>query len=143
MGRDDGSNDERTEPHGTQISAGAASSAPDSMQPHLDRSAFDELAAELGREDTLRTFTVFFGEADARVTRLRELSCDQDSDEIKRQAHALKGSAANFGFRRVADLARTLEEDARLMAPERYEAVLRALETSYAAARLHFSALAA
>ncbi len=35
-----------------------------------------------------------------------------------------------------------LEEDARTVAPQRYEALLQALEESYAAARLHFSKLA-
>jgi hypothetical protein len=70
-------------------------------------------------------------------------SRELDGDEIKRQAHALKGSAANFGFRRVSDLARILEEDARTVAPARYEGLLEALEDSYAAARRHFSKLAA
>jgi HPt (histidine-containing phosphotransfer) domain-containing protein len=141
MGHDHGTNDHGSEPHRSQVLA-APDSDGDSLEQHLDRSAFDELIAELGREDTLQTFAVFFGEADTRVTRLRELLRDLNGDEIKRQAHALKGSAANFGFRRVSDLAKILEEDARAVAPERYAALLQALERSYATARLHFSKLA-
>jgi HPt (histidine-containing phosphotransfer) domain-containing protein len=141
MSHDHGPDDHPVEPGHSQVFAPDSDS--DSLERHLDRSAFDELVAELGREDTLQTFATFFGEADTRVTRLQELARELDGDEIKRQAHALKGSAANFGFRRVSDLARILGEDARTVAPARYEGLLEALEDSYAAARRHFSKLAA
>jgi HPt (histidine-containing phosphotransfer) domain-containing protein len=108
--------------------------APDCSAPDLDRSAFDILGEELGRADTLQTFSVFFKEAESRLKRLRELSCDKDGDSIKHEAHALKGSAGNFGFLKVSDLARALEQNAHSIVSADYQAVLRDLETSYAAA---------
>jgi HPt (histidine-containing phosphotransfer) domain-containing protein len=134
--------DETTWPHGMAMSV-SPRIAPDGSEMDLDRSAFDNLVTEIGREDTLQTFSVFFNEADNRLRRLRELSCDKHSDAIEREAHALKGSAGNFGLRQVAELASMLERDARSITPGHYEAALRGLETSYAAACEHFAALAA
>ena len=121
------------EPNATPSSVSPGIS-PDCPVPDLDRSAFDILAEELGRADTLQTFSVFFREAESRLKRLRELSGDRDSDSIKHEAHALKGSAGNFGFLKVSDLARALERNARSIASSDYQTVLRDLETSYAAA---------
>jgi HPt (histidine-containing phosphotransfer) domain-containing protein len=109
----------------------------------LDRSAFDDLVAEIGREDTLETFAIFFKEADNRVKRLRELSCEEDRKALEHEAHGLKGSAANFGLRQVSELAEKLERDARVIAAVDYEATMRSLEMSYIAAREHFATLAA
>jgi HPt (histidine-containing phosphotransfer) domain-containing protein len=122
------------------VSPGSAS---DCSAPDLDRSAFDILADELGRADTLQTFSVFFIEAESRLKRLRELCGDRDADSIKHEAHALKGSAGNFGFLKVSDLARALEQNARSITSSDYQAVLRDLEMSYAAACECFSKLIA
>jgi len=117
--------------------------AADCPAPDFDRSAFDILADELGRADTLQTFSVFFTEAENRLKRLRELSGDKDADTIKHEAHALKGSAGNFGLMKVSDLARALEQNACSIASSDYQVVLCDLETSYAAACACFSRLIA
>ena len=109
----------------------------------LDRSAFDNLAAEIGREDTLQTFSIFFDDASDRLLRLRGLCCDSERKAIAAEAHGLKGSAANFGFARVSELASKLEQGAPTIKPGDYDALLRNLETSYAAARESFAALTA
>jgi HPt (histidine-containing phosphotransfer) domain-containing protein len=124
----------------SSVSPGAAADCP---APDFDRSAFDILAEELGRADTLQTFSVFFNEAENRLKRLRELSGDKDGDSIKHEAHALKGSAGNFGFMKVSDLARALEQNARSITSSDYRAVLCDLETSYAAACACFNKLIA
>jgi HPt (histidine-containing phosphotransfer) domain-containing protein len=115
--------------------------APDGSEVSVDIAAFNELAEEIGRDDTLQTFSIFFDEADRRLKRLRELSCDADRPAIGREAHGLKGTAANFGLRRVAALAAVLEKDAQTITPDNYEATLRNIETSYAAARARFAEL--
>lgn len=107
----------------------------------LDNATFETLVAELGLEDTVQMFSVFFDEADKRLLRLRELSYD-NREAIAREAHGLKGSAGNFGLQRVSELAASLEQDARTVTPARYEAALQSLEISYAAARERFVSLA-
>ena len=104
----------------------------------LDRSAFDNPVAEIGREDSLQTFALFFEETEARFCRLRALSCEKQRQAVEREAHGLKGSGGNFGFRRLSQLAGRLERDARTITAADYEAALGAMETSYAAARHRF-----
>jgi HPt (histidine-containing phosphotransfer) domain-containing protein len=113
--------------------------ATDGSEADIDRAAFDNLVAEIGREDTLETFSIFFTEADSRLERLRKLSCDNDRDAIAREAHGLKGSAGNFGLLNVADLAAKLEQDARSITVGQYEAAVLGLETRYATARGRFA----
>jgi HPt (histidine-containing phosphotransfer) domain-containing protein len=117
--------------------------APDGSEVEFDTSAFENLLAELGREDTLDTFAIFFNEASSRLKRLRQLSCEAQRRNIALEAHGLKGSAANFGLRQVADLAAALERNARTITAEDYAAALQRLETSYAAARELFAELTA
>jgi HPt (histidine-containing phosphotransfer) domain-containing protein len=118
--------------------SGAPQVAPNGPEMDLDRSAFDNLVAEIGREDALQTFSIFFAEAENRLKRLRKLSCEEARDGVAQEAHGLKGSAANFGLRQVSELAATLERDAPTVTAAKYEVVLRTLETSYVAARKHF-----
>src|SRR5271156_2730235 len=95
--------DETAEPHGMSASA-SPQMARDDSEMGVDISAFDNLVSELGREDTLQTFSIFFDEADNRLKRLRELSCEEERNAVQQQAHGLKGSAANFGLRQVSEL---------------------------------------
>jgi HPt (histidine-containing phosphotransfer) domain-containing protein len=119
----------------------SAANAPDGSEVSVDISAFNELAEEIGRDDTLQTFSIFFDEADSRLKRLRELSCEADRPAIVREAHGLKGTAANFGLRRVSALAAVLEKDAHTITSDSYDATVRNLETSYATARARFAEL--
>lgn len=114
---------------------------PEDSEPDLDTSAFDNLAEEIGREGTLETFSIFFKETTDRLKRMQTLSCETDRNAIRQDAHGLKGTAANFGFRQVSALAAKLEKDAPTIASGDYEATLRSLETSYAAACEYFAKL--
>jgi HPt (histidine-containing phosphotransfer) domain-containing protein len=134
--------DETAERHDVAASASPRMSRDDS-EMGVDISAFDNLVAELGREDTLQTFSIFFDEADNRLKRLRELSCEEERNAVQQQAHGLKGSAANFGLRQVSELAAALEQDARTITAGGYDIAVRSLETSYAAARERFAKLTA
>ena len=117
--------------------------APDGSEVEFDISAFENLVAELGRDDTLDTFAIFFNEASNRLKRLRELPCEQERTKLAQEAHGLKGSAANFGLRQVSELAAALERDARTITAEHYAAALQRLEASYAIACELFAKLTA
>jgi HPt (histidine-containing phosphotransfer) domain-containing protein len=132
--------DETTELGGVPISA-SLQLVPDDPEPDLDISAFDNLAEEIGREGTLQTFSLFFEETTDRLKRMRTLSCEADRNAIRQDAHGLKGTAANFGFRQVSKLAAKLEKDAATIALSGYAATLQSLEISYAATCKHFARL--
>jgi len=132
--------DETTELRGMPISA-SPQLVPEETAPDLDISAFDNLVEEIGREGTLQTFSLFFEETTDRLKRMRALSCEVDRNSIRQDAHGLKGTAANFGFRQVSELAAKLEKDAATIAPAEYTTALQSLEASYAAASEHFAKL--
>ena len=127
-----------TQPHDTPPPA-----SPHDCEIDVDRSAFDNLAEEIGIEGAQQSFAIFISETDDRFKRFRQLSCDNDRTEIKNEAHGLKGTAGNFGLRKVSDLAKQLEQDAGKITAGDFEIVLRNLETSYAAARERFAHLVA
>lgn len=110
-------------------------------EPDVDIAAFENLVEEIGRDDTLQTFSIFFEETTTRLKRMRTLSCEADRNAIRQDAHGLKGTAANFGLPQVSALAAKLEKDAPTVTSGDYAAALQGLETSYAAACEHFAKL--
>lgn len=109
----------------------------------FDISVFENLVAEIGREDSLQTFSIFFSEADSRLKRLRALSCEAERKTVEQEAHGLKGSAANFGLAHVAELAATLEKAAHKITARDYGAAVLLLEKRYAVAKDCFARLTA
>ena len=66
-----------------------------------------------GEENLLdKLATTFATEADVRLGELRDAALLGDARQVERSAHALKGSAANLGMTRVAQLASSLEHNA-------------------------------
>jgi len=109
----------------------------------VDASVFEDLAAEIGRDAAQQTFVIFIAETEIRLRRLRQLSCHDERAAIRQEAHALKGAAGNFGLPRVADLAKTLEQEATAITPHDYAVVIDGLEARYDAARQRLAELVA
>jgi len=76
---------------------------------------FDELLAlmEGDRDLLLELIDVFFEDAPQRIEALRRALADRDADALYKAAHALKGSAGNFGAPTVVGRANRLEALAR------------------------------
>jgi CheY-like chemotaxis protein/HPt (histidine-containing phosphotransfer) domain-containing protein len=109
--------------------------APVGATAMVDRTAFDNLAAEIGDEGASETFHMFLAETDSRLKLLRRLSCETDRDTIEREAHSLKGSAGTFGLREVSRLAENLERKLENIAASDYCAALDRLEAAFADSR--------
>jgi HPt (histidine-containing phosphotransfer) domain-containing protein len=99
----------------------------------------DSLVAEIGFEGVQQTLSTFIAEADRRLKRFRQLACDPDRYVIELEAHALKGSAGNFGLRHLSETARALEHSAREITANNYAAALDCLEQSYTTARTYIT----
>lgn len=106
----------------------------------VDRSAFEELANEIGERDASETLNVFVNETETRLKMLRRLSYQQDRSTIEREAHSLKSSAGTFGLHEVAEFARRLERDAGSISASDYSAILDRLEAAFVSARAQLSA---
>ncbi|MEO1324074.1 MAG: PAS domain S-box protein [Pseudomonadota bacterium] len=94
----------------------------------LDKEAIDEVwegdletYAEIGR--------IFLDELEWRIPGLKT---SQDS-ELEHHAHSLKGAASNIGATELSRLAAELEEMARLGKAERFEPLMKSIETEVGA----------
>jgi HPt (histidine-containing phosphotransfer) domain-containing protein len=92
---------------------GAVDSSIDRSIPSLDHEVLDGLREmqEVGEPDLLAELVeIFVEDASARLRALREALERSDAESLKQTAHALKGSAANLGARRMAHIAARIEK---------------------------------
>jgi signal transduction histidine kinase/CheY-like chemotaxis protein len=93
----------------------------DRQLPALDRKLLDQMAEDLGPQYLAQALEVFFKDLEQRRQALRDLG--DHADQLRKAAHAIKGSAASFGFVRVAHAAQALEQAARLGEHQHFEAL--------------------
>lgn len=77
----------------------------------LDRAIYDKLGASMRAERLQQLYTLFLTDTDQRVTRMRKLASNRDDALIRKEAHAIKGSAGMVGAIELQTLAAQLEED--------------------------------
>jgi HPt (histidine-containing phosphotransfer) domain-containing protein len=77
-------------------------------------SVYEILRSELGDEDALEVLNTFLADT---AGKFRTLAANVDNrDEMIREAHSIKSSAATFGFMELSKLARELEAGASNLA---------------------------
>jgi HPt (histidine-containing phosphotransfer) domain-containing protein len=82
----------------------------------------EQLCADLGPDNMRAALELFFSDLAKRAAALR--LCDRSATTLRKEAHALKGSAATFGFRHVAAAAARLELAARAGDVEQFDPLL-------------------
>jgi HPt (histidine-containing phosphotransfer) domain-containing protein len=80
---------------------------------HLDQAATQELRNIMGSDFGLLVQT-FVRDSAQRIEAIRSGIKTGDADMLRRAAHSFKGSAANMGAPRLADICRSLEELGRI-----------------------------
>ena len=100
----------------------------------LDREAFLELTREVGEQAASEIHVVFTSETEARLKRLQEYPIELERIRIGREAHSLKSSAGTFGYRELASLASSLEQQAVRLTEVEYRHLLDRMETAYSQA---------
>ena len=114
-------------------------SASSSMQdvPALDRKFLHQMAEDLGPQHLTQALHVFLRDLQQRAQALGQEG--EDADRLRKAAHAIKGSAASFGFARLARVAEDLEVAARLGEVSRFAELKDALLQEAALAPEHLS----
>lgn len=74
------------------------------IAPILDKAVLGELAADIGDDGAAEAVRVFLQDASVRAQRWR-----QGDAALRREAHALAGSARAVGLARLGDAARELQ----------------------------------
>jgi Response regulators consisting of a CheY-like receiver domain and a winged-helix DNA-binding domain len=88
--------------------------APSETRQHsisLDMAIYDKLSASMRAERLQQLYTLFLTDTDQRVTHMRKLASNRDDALIRKEAHAIKGSAGMVGAIELQTLAAQLEED--------------------------------
>ena len=88
-----------------------------------DEEDFDEDMAELFQE--------FIEDGLARFSTIKELDLASQSEAIAKEAHKLKGSAANFGFSEVALHLANIENNIATISPDEYAGSLAKAESAF------------
>ena len=78
----------------------------------LSTAVLQQLARDTSGEALPMMITVFQGEVRKRVSLIKSVADDGNSNELREQAHALKSCAGTFGGLRLQELARLLEDAA-------------------------------
>ncbi|HEX4892477.1 MAG TPA: Hpt domain-containing protein, partial [Hyphomicrobiaceae bacterium] len=97
----------------------------------LDRQIYSTLEKEVGAEEIPAIVSLFLEEAQDRLMRLHMLSPETAREEVGREAHSLKGSAATLGLMRLAAQADFLEKAVKSGTVEDYPASLARLEAAF------------
>lgn len=98
-----------------EVCDGSAGHAPsDTGDPPIDLAAIDSLSSVLGRDRFERLLAAFLDELPKRIGNIEVAIEADDLLACAREAHALAGTAGNFGAQFVTVTARALEEACRL-----------------------------
>jgi CheY-like chemotaxis protein len=98
----------------------------------FDEAIYAELADALGHNEMPSVLDLFLSDTEQRFTVMRVAAKTGDHDCVKREAHSMKSSAANFGFLRLSALAKALERDALGLGWPTLSARLDALARAFA-----------
>ena len=101
----------------------------------LDEKVLGRLRTMLGDrgEEVIRNLsTLFEQDSHARIRALQQAISENRADEVRKIAHALKGSCANVGAHRLAGLCEILEEKGKTNALQDTATLLEHLETELA-----------
>ena len=107
---------------------------------HLDQAATQELRNIMGNEFALLVQT-FIRDSAQRIEAIRAGVTGSDADGMRRAAHSFKGSAANMGAPRLAELCRVLEELGRNGETNGAYALIDELVIEYGAVERELTAL--
>ena len=97
--------------------------------PVFDRSIFRNLVDELGADDVAELLNVFLADTSDKIDGL--VANDGNRARTKREAHAIKSSAATFGFAELSGLARELESGSDAMSDAQLGQSVAALRQSF------------
>lgn len=93
--------------------------------PALDRHVLEQLREDLGAEHIGRALDIFLKDVAKRVEAIRHAG--GDAQILRKEAHALKGSAASFGFMRLAHACAELEISARNHETDQLDALVESV----------------
>lgn len=125
----------------SQVALVKPAAAMPSDAPVLDRTELEALAAEIGYPALQESLAVFVEETATHIAKLGAYLLPRDAEAVARAAHALKGTTATFGLRRLSLLAARIEREAKQLDEPAYRRAIAEIEQRFAAARAELAGL--
>jgi HPt (histidine-containing phosphotransfer) domain-containing protein len=94
-----------------------------------------------GSDLIVELIDLYLGDAVQRVNQIREASVETEWVSLKQAAHNLKGSSANLGVRKVAEICEKLEQVDGHDSPQTVAALVQLLEYESAMASASLAAV--
>jgi signal transduction histidine kinase/DNA-binding response OmpR family regulator len=104
----------------------------------LDPAAFSSLAEEIDLDAAIETFNAFVADTHQRLQSFAALTLEASRKHVQIEAHSLKGTAATFGFQKLSEMARRLEQDAPVISEQDFRSLLPTLGEAFEAAKARF-----
>ena len=105
----------------------------------FDRGVFDVMVAEVSLEAAIRTFSTFVEYTRARLDAFDSMQISEDREKARLEADTLRSTAETFGFRRLATLARRLEQSATNMAEAEFRSLVPEMNEAFASAMIELA----
>jgi len=99
----------------------------------FDRNVYDGLVGDLGADDVAEVLGAFLADTQGKLDRLMTGSFQRE--EVRREAHAIKSSAATFGFVELSRLAKDAEKSAPALSPDGLREAVGGLQQSFVQVR--------
>lgn len=90
-----------------------AEGAADAIGDPAVNAVFSKLVSTLGRDQTVSLYHEFARDARRRIGRMNAASGRNETEALRRDAHDLKSTAGNFGFKELSDLGGAIETACR------------------------------
>jgi CheY-like chemotaxis protein len=101
----------------------------------FDPAKLDELRHEIGEEGAAEVLGTFFEDTAQRMDVMRAAIRAGDRASLENEAHAMKSSAATFGFMRLSALAKALEAQSKMAMPADAPAQMDQIAAAFADVR--------
>ena len=98
---------------------------------NIDLSIFDKLKQDMGEDYIDELIDTYLADTPRSIAKIRQALADGKIDEMRRAAHAVKSTSANFGAIQFSALARDLESLGKSNTLEGASELLVRLETQY------------
>lgn len=99
--------------------------------PIFEPNTYGELEDVLGRDDAQALLGMFMADSDVRLAAMRQAAVALDRSLIKREAHAMTGSAASLGFLALSHQAKVLGAEALGLSAEDLQMSLTRLTNAF------------
>ncbi|PZP55100.1 MAG: hypothetical protein DI586_07935, partial [Micavibrio aeruginosavorus] len=114
---------------------------PEIVEEYLNHAMITSLLKSLGKAQTEELMLDFYTKTEELILSLKEAASNNDMDSLKARSHELRGMAANFGFKSMADTTAEIEKSIQNEKEADLHPLLESLSGTYEGSRVEMESL--